>query len=45
MSELRFMDQQRFHYSIQQLCQVLGVVPSRYDAWRHMQTTRSRGDG
>ena len=37
MSTLHFLDQQRIFHSIQQLCQVLGVVPSRYYAWRHMQ--------
>ena len=37
MSTLQFPDQQRIFHSIQQLCQVLGVVPSRYYAWRHMQ--------
>ncbi len=37
MSEPHFIDQQRFCYSIRQLCQVLGVVPSRYYAWRHAQ--------
>ena len=29
MSPLHFIDQQRVHYSVQQLCQVLDVVPSR----------------
>jgi putative transposase len=27
------MDQQRVHYPVQLLCQVLQVVPSRYYAW------------
>ena len=27
------MDQQRLHYPVQLLCQVLQVVPSRYYAW------------
>ena len=35
MSPLHFIDQQRVHYAVQQLCQVLDVVPSRYYAWRH----------
>jgi len=34
MSPLQFIDQQRAHHPIQQFCQVLGVVPSRYYAWR-----------
>ena len=34
MSELQFIDQQRLHYPVQLLCQVLRVVPSRYYAWR-----------
>jgi len=32
MSTLQFIDQQRASHPIQQLCQVLGVVPSRYYA-------------
>ena len=35
VSPLHFINQQRVHYSVRQLCQVLGVVPSRYYAWRH----------
>ena len=35
MSTLHFIDQQRTFYPVQQLCRVLGVVPSRYYAWRH----------
>jgi hypothetical protein len=35
MSTLQFIDQQRNFHPVQQLCQVLGVVPSRYYAWRH----------
>ncbi|MGI4866310.1 MAG: IS3 family transposase [Janthinobacterium lividum] len=34
MSQLQFIDQQRFHYPVQVLCHVLDVVPSRYYAWR-----------
>ncbi|TFZ61704.1 hypothetical protein E4631_25740, partial [Hymenobacter sp. UV11] len=34
MSQLQFIDQQRVHYPVQLLCQALGVVPSRYYAWR-----------
>ena len=34
VSQLQFMDQQRLHYSVQVRCQALGVVPSRYYAWR-----------
>ena len=37
MSPMHFIDQQRTHYAVQQLCQVLAVVPSRYYAWRHRQ--------
>ena len=37
MSPMPFIDQQRVHYAVQQLCQVLDVVPSRYYAWRHRQ--------
>ena len=37
MSTLQFIDQQRLEHPIQQLCQVLGVVPSRYYAWRLAQ--------
>ena len=33
MSTLPFIDQQRSYHRVQQLCQVLGVVPSRYYAW------------
>ncbi len=34
MNQLRFIDQQRLHYPVEFLCQVLHVVPSRYYAWR-----------
>ena len=37
MSPLPFIDQQRVHYSVQHLCQVLDGVPSRYYAWRQKQ--------
>ena len=37
MSTLPFIDQQRINHPVQQLCQVLGVVPSRYYAWRLAQ--------
>ena len=37
MSPMHFIDQQRVYYAVQQLCQVLDVVPSRYYAWRHRQ--------
>ena len=37
MSTLEFIDQQRTAYPVQQLCQVLDVVPSRYYAWRAAQ--------
>lgn len=33
MSQLQSIDQQRVHYPVQLLCQVLQVVPSRYYAW------------
>ena len=29
---MHFIDQQRVHHSVQQLCQVLDVVPNRYYA-------------
>ena len=32
MSPLHFIDPQRVYYAVQQLCQVLDVVPSRYYA-------------
>ena len=32
MSTLHFIDQQRTFYPVQQLCRVLGAVPSRYYA-------------
>ena len=37
MSTLHFIDQQRTCYPVKQLCQVLGVVSSRYYAWRVAQ--------
>ena len=37
MSMLQFIDQQRTCYPVKQLCQVLGVVSSRYYAWRLAQ--------
>ncbi|WP_226163442.1 IS3 family transposase [Hymenobacter terricola] len=33
VSQLQVIDQQRVHYPVQLLCQVLHVVPSRYYAW------------
>ena len=41
MSTLQFIDQQRSFHPVQQLCQVLEVVPSRYYAWRHTQAARA----
>ena len=35
VNTLQFFSNQRATYSIRQFCQVLGVVPSRYYAWRH----------
>ena len=35
MSTLHFIDHQRSFHPVQQLCQVLGVVPSRYYASRY----------
>ena len=35
MNQLHFIDQQRVQHSVQQRCQVLDVVPSRYYAWQH----------
>ena len=43
MSPLPFIEQQRIHHSVQQLCQVLNVVPSRYYAWRHRQAAGAEG--
>ena len=43
MNHLQFIDQQRVNHYIQQLCQVLGVVPSRYYAWRHRQAVGAMG--
>ena len=43
MSPLPFIDQQRVHYHVQQLCRVLDVVPSRYYAWRHTQAAGAVG--
>ena len=40
---LQFIDQQRIQYSVKRLCQVLGVVSSRYYAWRLAQTTGAVG--
>ena len=45
MRLLPFIDQQRVHHSAQQLCQVLGVVPSRHYAWRQRPATGARGAG
>ena len=42
MNPLHFMDQQRIHHP-RQLCQVLGVVPSRYYAWRRRQAAGAVG--
>ena len=35
MSPMHFIDQQRAHYHVQHLAQLLDVVPSCYYAWRH----------
>ena len=43
MNPLHFIDQQRAHHSVQHLCQVLDVVPSRYYAWRHRQAAGAMG--
>ena len=43
MSTLEFIDQQQPRHSVQQLCQVLGVVPSRYCAWRLAQGSGAVG--
>ena len=43
MSPLHFIDQQRVHYSVEQLCRVLGVAPSRYYAWRHASAAGAVG--
>lgn len=42
MSTFQFIDQQRTYHPVQQLCQVLSVVPSRYYAWRLAQTSAAR---
>ena len=39
MSALQFIDQQRIFHPVQQRCRVLGVVPSRYYAWRSAQVS------
>jgi putative transposase len=41
MSQLQFIDQQRLHYPVQLLCQVLNVVPSRYYAWCQRVETKA----
>ena len=43
MSMLPFIDQQRLFHPAQQLCQVLGVVSSRYYAWRLAQANGAVG--
>ena len=43
MSPLHFPDQQRPFHPVQQLYQVLGVVPSRYYTWRHRQAAGAAG--
>ena len=43
MTQLHFIAQQRVQYSVQQLCQVLDVVPSRYYAWWHGQAAGAVG--
>ena len=43
MNTLQFIDQQRVFHPVQQRCQVLGVVPSRYYTWRHTQGNRPVG--
>jgi len=40
---LPFIDQQRTYYPIKQLCQVVGVVSSRYYAWRLEHTMEAVG--
>ena len=40
---LHFIDQQRIRYAVQQLCQVLDVVPSCYYTWRHTQAAGAMG--
>jgi putative transposase len=41
VSQLQFIDQQRVHYPVQLLCQVLHVVPSRYYAWCQRAVTKA----
>ena len=43
MSTLHFIDQPRVFHLVQQLCQVLDVVPSRCYAWRQTQAARAVG--
>ena len=43
MSLPQFIDQQQSCHPVQQLCQVLGVVPSRYYAWRLAQGNEAVG--
>ena len=35
MSRYRFIAAEKAHYSVAQLCRVLRVAPSGYDAWPH----------
>ena len=46
---LYFIDRKHVHCAVQQLCQVLDMVPSRYYAWRHTQAAgrmlRQRASG
>ena len=43
MSPLHFIDQQRVHYAVQHLCQVLDVAPSRYYGGRLRQAAEAVG--
>ena len=43
MSALQFIDQPRLFHPVQQLCQVLGVVPSHYYGWQHKQAAQALG--
>ena len=37
INQIHFIDYQCVNYDVQQPCQVLDVVPSRYDAWWYPQ--------
>ena len=44
MITLQFIDEQRPFYPVQQLCQVLDVVPSRFYPWRLTQAAAGKAE-